>query len=97
MFSYQKLVDLNVPLERASEDNTRHNYGVKLIELCKRCAMFIANGRLFKDQNIGRMTCKESSLVDYLILAPEPFKIITILKSSTSIPCSQIYKSNYIL
>ena len=66
--SYQKLVDLNVPFERASEDNTRHtNYGVKLIEMCKRCAMFIANGRLFKDQTIVRMTCKESSLVDYLI------------------------------
>ena len=32
MFSYQKLVNLNVPLERASEDNTRHNnYGVKLM------------------------------------------------------------------
>ena len=77
MFSYQKLVNLNVPLERASEDNTRHNnYGVKLIEMCKRSAMFIANGRLFKDQNIGRMTCKESSIVDYLILAPEAFKTI---------------------
>ena len=63
MFSYRK---------------SRHNnYGAKLIEMCKRCAMFIANGRLFKDQNIGRMTCKESSLVDYLILAPETFKIIT--------------------
>ena len=78
MFSYRKFVDLNVPLERASEYNTRHNnYGAKLIEMCKRCAMFIANGRLFKDQNIGRMTCKESSLVDYLILAPKTFKIIT--------------------
>ena len=77
MFSYQKLVNLNVPLERASEDNTRHNnYGVKLIVMCKRSVMFIANGRLFKDENIGRMTCKESRIVDYLILAPEEFKII---------------------
>ena len=77
MFSYQKLVNLNIPLERASEDNTRHNnYGVKLIEMRKRSAMFIANGRLFKDQNIGRMTCKESSIVYYLILPPEAFKII---------------------
>ena len=75
MFSYRNFFDLNVPFERASEYNTRHNnYGAKLIEMCKRCAMFIANGRLFKDQNIGRMT---SSLVDYLILAPETFKIIT--------------------
>ena len=51
--------------------------------------MFIANGRLLKDKNIGRMTCKESSLVDYWILAPEAFKIITefeILDSYISLP-----------
>ena len=80
------MFDVNGPLERASEDNTRHdNYGVKLIEMCKRDAMFIANGRLFKDQNIGWMTCKESSLVDYLILAPEAFKTITEFEINTSL------------
>ena len=66
-----KMLDFVIP------DDTRHNhYGVKLI-MSKRCAMFIANGQLFKDQNIGRMTCRESSIVDYLILAPEAFKIVT--------------------
>ena len=63
MFSYQKLVDLNVPLERVSEDNTRHNnYGVKLIEMCKRCAIFIANGRLFKDKIFGPIRVKSRVL-----------------------------------
>ena len=31
IFSYQKIVELNIPLERSSEDRVRHNrYGVKM-------------------------------------------------------------------
>ena len=52
MFSYS-LLEKNILLHRASEDKGRINkYGTKLLELCKRCNLFIANGRIFNDQGI---------------------------------------------
>ena len=38
--------------------------------------LLIANGRLGKDKNVGALTCKESSLVDYCILTPELFSYV---------------------
>lgn len=73
-----KLEEKNIPLERYSQDVGRVNkYGTKLLELCKRCNLFIGNGRLFSDKGIGRTTCKDASLVDYLLLSPSIFDIIT--------------------
>jgi len=67
--SYSVLKEKGIPIERFSNDKTRTNkYGNKLIELCKRCSVHIANGRLDKDRFIGNITCKDASLVDYLIL-----------------------------
>ena len=39
--------------------------------------MFIANGRIFNDQGIGKTTCKNVSLVDYLLLTPNLFDVIS--------------------
>ena len=67
-----------IPIERFSNEITRTNkYGNKLIEkkLCKRCSVHIANGRLDKDRFIGNTTCKDASLVDYLILSPNVFDV----------------------
>ena len=69
-----------IPIERFSNSNeiTRTNkYGNKLIEkkLYKRCSVHIANGRLDKDRFIGNTTCKDASLVDYLILSPNVFDV----------------------
>jgi hypothetical protein len=33
-----------------------NKYGQKLVELCKRCSLYIANGRVYKDKFIGRST-----------------------------------------
>jgi hypothetical protein len=72
------LEEKNIPLERYSQDVDRVNkYGTKLLELCKRCNLFIGNDQLFSDQGIGRTTCKDASLVDYLLLSPSFFDIIT--------------------
>ncbi|CAG2223949.1 unnamed protein product [Mytilus edulis] len=49
------------------------NYGNRLLLLCKDLNLLIANGRLFKDKNIGALTCKESTVVDYCIMSPELF------------------------
>jgi hypothetical protein len=50
MLSNYKLEEIGIPLERFSEDNARVNkYGQKLVELCKRCSLYIANGRVYKN------------------------------------------------
>lgn len=77
-YAYEKLLRLNISLSRHSEDKARPNqYGRKLIELCKRCSLFIANGRIFQDKGIGITTCKDVSVVDYLIMSPESFELVT--------------------
>ncbi|CAG2254109.1 unnamed protein product [Mytilus edulis] len=76
IFSYLHLKDKDIPLERCSKDRGRVNkYGNMLIELCKRSGIYICNGRLFADKHIGCTTCKDASLVDYLIMSPCMFDI----------------------
>jgi hypothetical protein len=55
-----KLAEIGIPLGRFSEDKARVNkYGHKLVELCKRCSLYIDNDRVYKDKFIGRSTCKD--------------------------------------
>ena len=61
-------------------------YGNLLLECCKRCGLFICNGRIFTDRSIGRNTCKDSSLVDYLIVHPSMFDFISYFKVEDSNP-----------
>ena len=71
------LKDNGIPIERFSNDKTRTNkYGNKLIELCKRCSVHIANGWLDKDRFIANSSCKDARLVDYLILYPNVFNVV---------------------
>lgn len=78
IFSYLLLESKNIPLQRYSYDQGRVNkYGTLLLELCKRCGIFICNGRIFSDKFIGHTTCKDSSVVDYLIVSPHMFDYIS--------------------
>lgn len=53
---------------RVTQDAHRpNNYGNKLIEFCKTLGLYIMNGRVGKDQYVGALTCKNSSVVDYAI------------------------------
>jgi hypothetical protein len=48
--------------------------------MCKYNNIYIANGRVGNDKNIGKVTSKESnSTVDYFIIASELFPFITNL------------------
>ena len=68
----------NVSLQRSSEDKGRINvYGNKLLQLCKNNCLYIANGRIGNDKNMGKVTSKETSLVDYLIVSGDLFPYIT--------------------
>ncbi|CAG2187369.1 unnamed protein product [Mytilus edulis] len=78
LYDYHYLCLYNVPLQRSSEDKGRINvYDNKLLQLCKNNCLYIANGRIGNDTNIGKVTSKETSLVDYLIVSGDLFPYIT--------------------
>lgn len=51
---------------RNNEDKAQNTYGKLLIELCKNKKLLIVNGRI-GDNSTGRLTCKNSSVVDYFL------------------------------
>lgn len=72
------LKNKGIPVDRFSEDgNNVNNYGRKLIDFCKRCSLYMANGRLHNDKFIGKNTCKDASLVDYLLLSSSVFEKVS--------------------
>lgn len=71
MYTHKILENIGIPLERFNKDEGRINpYGHKLLDLCKRCSLFIVNGRLHADKLCGKTTSKNISTVDYLIMFP---------------------------
>ena len=70
------LEELGFTLQRYSQDDKLNNYGNLLLSLCKNNELYIVNGRVGKDRNIGRLTCKNSSVVDYMLCSPELFSQI---------------------
>ena len=52
------------------------SYGPKLVQFCKNMNLVIINGRCGKDKNIGKPTCRDVSVVDYMITSPELLKHI---------------------
>jgi hypothetical protein len=47
-----------------------------LLDLCKDNDLFIINGRIGNDKGIGKLTCNNSSVVDYVISSVDFFKHI---------------------
>lgn len=80
----------NVALKRTGQDHTDNNYGCKLIELCKNNDMFIVKGRMYNDKNIGILTCKNSSTVDYVLASTHTFEFIRLL-SLISVICTLMF------
>ncbi|MCW4346970.1 MAG: reverse transcriptase domain-containing protein [Candidatus Thiodiazotropha endolucinida] len=57
----------DIPLIRQNADNSINTYGRNLIDFCKSNNIFILNGRLSNDRFAPKLTCKDSSTVDYFI------------------------------
>ena len=64
------LENLNIPLKRKNIDKTKNKYGNMLLNFCKANQLFIVNSRIGDDKGIGRLTCRNSSTVDYCISSP---------------------------
>ena len=72
-----ELKKCNFDVKRMSQDRISNKCGRNLIECCKYNDLLILNGRAFLDRNIGRTTCKNSSVVDYVICSLSFLKYLT--------------------
>ena len=58
---------------------TRHNqdnhvvdeYGLKLLHFCKVQNLYIVNGRVGRDKNVGKFTTKNETVIDYCLTSPK--------------------------
>ena len=66
----------NISLRRSSGDDICNNYGYRFADFCKNMGLYIANGRCGEDCNIGKTTCKGTSLVDYIVISHDLFPIV---------------------
>lgn len=66
-----RLDALNFSVKRVNMDKTKNRYGNFLLNFCKGNCFFILNGRVGNDKNIGKLTCRNASVVDYCICSPE--------------------------
>ena len=62
-----KLELYDIPHTRKSQDKNTNNNNYKMIEICKNNNLFILNGRLDKDRNIGAFTFRHQSVIDYML------------------------------
>jgi hypothetical protein len=67
-------------------DTKTNNYGHKLVDMCKNIGLIIVNGRCGKDAHIGKLTCKDASLIDYVLASP---RIITCIYDFDILPFNE--------
>lgn len=67
------LESLGICTDRHNSDKCTNNNGYRLIELCKSLDVHIVNGRFGDDFEVGKMTCDNSSTIDYVIASSEFF------------------------
>ena len=59
--------DLGITTDRFSQAVKMNNYGHRLFEMCKIVDIHICNGRLGNDAFCGKNTCKDASVVNYVL------------------------------
>ncbi|XP_033736865.1 uncharacterized protein LOC117325053 [Pecten maximus] len=61
---------------RVNCDDKKNNAGNRLIDFCKFNDLFICNGRTGHDKSVGKLTCKNASVVDYVLCSSKLVKNI---------------------
>ena len=56
---------------RLSQDKVVNKLGKKLVDICKSNNLFILNGGRREEREIGRLTFRDISLIDYVIASTE--------------------------
>ncbi|MEW8546031.1 MAG: endonuclease/exonuclease/phosphatase family protein [Candidatus Thiodiazotropha sp.] len=70
------LEQLKIPLNRTSNDTKTNNAGYWLMNVCKNNNLFIVNGRVGKDKNIGNKTFRDQSVIDYTLCTADCFYLL---------------------
>ena len=77
-FNCCSIEQLGFSKERHNSDQSRIDLiGRRLLELCKSCDLYIANGRMGLERFLGGKTYKCTTVVDYVILSPSLFPYIS--------------------
>ena len=61
------LKKFDLDIKRVSKDKTVNMFGRNLVDFCLNNDTIILNGQAFADKGIGATTCKDKSVVDYVI------------------------------
>ena len=69
----------NINETRKSKDTATNNFCIPLFETCMSLNLLIVNGRVEGDLE-GELTCKDASLVDYVIASPNLFEDISYFR-----------------
>ena len=82
--------------KRTSQDTNTNNLGKELIEFCKTFEIAIVNGRAGMDAGVGRVTCKDASVVDYVLISHKSFDLsclrrVTIVRISLHSLLTEIF------
>ena len=70
------LEKFQVQINRISMDKKKNNSGFRLIDISKNNNLFILNGRYGQDKNIGAMTFRSTSVIDYSLISAKTFEIV---------------------
>ena len=70
------LKNFDISVNRTSCDNVVNTNGSKLIEICRGNNLFIVNGRLGTDRDVGHFTYRNTPLIDYTICTLDAIKLI---------------------
>lgn len=82
-------------------DKSTNTMGYELITFCKTCQLMIANGRIGKDAGVGKLTCKDASVVDYVLLSYSllkqvaTFEILNFNEFYSDIHCAVLVQFTY--
>jgi exonuclease III len=76
LFNEQAMYTNRIDPVRFSQDSTVDKYGGRLLNMCKSLNLYILNGRVGSDKGVGHVTCRDASLVDYVIASADMFEIV---------------------
>ena len=62
------------PIKRISKDKKVNTNGLKLLETCKSNNLYIVNGRVGSDKNVGNFTFRNTSVIDYILSTANCFQ-----------------------
>ena len=74
--SLKILESLNIQLHRESKDAKSNTLGITLLDICRHNNLFMLNGRYGNDKNVGQLTFRDKSVIDYVLSTAYCFNFI---------------------